>query len=154
METQRIIYQFSFLGNMIKGFLWVYHSLLRDEIFMIPSIFMWEIVITKKEYNDTNIAGNKSSAFHQSIRPTDSIHLQRDWFSGKILRCHPQRRGALGSIPRSRISFCTFTLSCRGNASSFSQLAFCIYARTKCVVVTAIAQSAVQVLRRSFAYYS
>ena len=40
---------------------------------------------------------------------------KRDWFSGKILRCHQQRRGALGSIPRSRIVFCVrplFLVSC------------------------------------------
>ena len=37
-----------------------------------------------------------------------AIPFKRDWFSGKILRCHQQRRGALGSIPRSRILFLFF----------------------------------------------
>ena len=57
-----------------------------------------------------------SSAFHdQTDRKEDNheltevphrkvlceVFIQRNWFSGKILRCH---RGALGSIPRLRIA--------------------------------------------------
>jgi hypothetical protein len=54
---------------------------------------------------------NHRGLYHQEIYSfhyPDTRHLQRNWFSGKILRCHPQRRGALGSIPRLRItiSFC------------------------------------------------
>ena len=87
---------------------WTFRRLFQTEsfsvsIFLNPSfkrIFNLQGIFSPS-HPPSNPASKPSRS--DSTRPiSQQLPNQREWFSGKILRCHPQHRGALGSIPSSR----------------------------------------------------